>query len=114
MIFAFFLLIALYYGLESTADFFADFKWFESYNQLPIFWTLFYGKFIVALVFFLVFVALFALNFLLIRIIGGSGRGCSGPGGFLIPSWSASDSMGPRPGKRALRPWPGCVTSLRN
>ncbi len=74
LIFAFFLLFALYYGLESTADFFADFKWFESYNQLPVFWTLFYGKFIVALVFFLLFVALFALNFLLIRIIGGSGR----------------------------------------
>lgn len=68
------LLFVVYYSLSSMAEFYAEYKWFDSYSQANVFWTLFYGKFFVAAIFFIIFVALFALNFLLIRVIGGSGR----------------------------------------
>ncbi len=66
--------ILAYFLVQSMAGFYVDVQWFSSYNRLNVFWTLFYGKFYAAAVFFLLFVALFSLNFLLIRLIGGSGR----------------------------------------
>ena len=69
-----FIFILAYFFIQSVAEFYVDLQWFAGYNQVDTFWTLFYGKFYVAVIFFAVFVALFALNFLLIRLIGGSGR----------------------------------------
>jgi hypothetical protein len=69
-----FIFILGYFLIQSVAEFYVDLQWFAGYNQVDTFWTLFYGKFYVAVIFFFIFVALFALNFLLIRLIGGSGR----------------------------------------
>ena len=69
-----FIVIAAYFFIQSIAGFYVDLQWFGSHNQVNTFWTLFYGKFNVAVIFAFIFMSLFALNFLLIRVIGGSGR----------------------------------------
>ncbi|MCX7678370.1 MAG: UPF0182 family protein [Spirochaetes bacterium] len=70
----FLFVVVVYYSVRSIAEFYVEFKWFESYNQLKLFWTLFYGKFFVGLLFFFIFIGLFVFNFVLLRITGGSGR----------------------------------------
>ncbi len=64
----------LYVVLAVTSGFFLDYEWFRINDALQIFWVLFLTKFNVHVLFSGAFIALFALNFLLIRILGGSGR----------------------------------------
>ena len=64
----------VYFTLGSTATFFTDYEWFNINKGLDIFWVLFITKFNVSIIFGIIFVALFALNFLLIRVLGGKGR----------------------------------------
>ncbi len=64
----------LYFTLGSSSTFYTDYEWFNVNQGLHIFWVLFFTKFNVSVIFALVFIALFFLNFLLIRALGGKGR----------------------------------------
>jgi len=74
------LLIALtifitgYILVYSIGKFYIDYRWFSIYNHLDIFWILFLSKFNVQTIFWGIFIALFILNFILIRMLGGKGR----------------------------------------
>ncbi len=63
-----------YFLLQIVSHFYLDFEWFRINNGLNIFWTLLLTKFNVHALFTIVFIALFFLNFLLIRVLGGKGR----------------------------------------
>ncbi len=64
----------LYMLISFVSSFFIDYEWFRINEGLSIFWILFFTKFNVHSFFAVIFVALFFLNFLLIRILGGKGR----------------------------------------
>ncbi|MBN2402188.1 MAG: UPF0182 family protein [Spirochaetes bacterium] len=66
--------IVLYFVMQIISNFYLDFEWFKIKDGLNIFWTLIFTKFNVTLLFSLIFIILFFLNFLLIRILGGKGR----------------------------------------
>jgi hypothetical protein len=66
--------IFFYFILSMTAGIYTDYQWFTAYGGLNVFWTLFFTKFNVHLVFSLLFAGLFLLNFLLIKVLGGKGR----------------------------------------
>jgi uncharacterized protein len=66
--------IIVYFLLQVISNFYLDFEWFKIKDGLNIFWTLVFTKFNVTLLFSVVFIILFFLNFLLIRILGGKGR----------------------------------------
>lgn len=66
--------IVLYFILQMISNFYLDFEWFKINNGLNIFWTLMFTKFNVHFLFAVIFVALFFLNFLLMRLLGGKGR----------------------------------------
>jgi uncharacterized membrane protein (UPF0182 family) len=68
------LFIAVYAIIAMTAGFYVDYQWFDANGGLTIFWTLFTVKFQVHALFAAAFIALFFLNFLLIRLLGGRGR----------------------------------------
>ncbi len=67
-------LVFLYISASSIADFYMDYQWFMMYGGEVIFWRLMMTKFYVHTAFAVIFIALFFLNFLLIRILGGKGR----------------------------------------
>src|SRR5512136_2889384 len=64
----------LLFTAGSVAEFYVDYEWFSLYGGAVIFLRLFFTKFYVHAAFMLLFIALFFLNFLLIRIMGGKGR----------------------------------------
>ncbi len=66
--------IIIYFLLQVISNFYLDFEWFRIKNGLNIFWTLFLTKFNVQGLFSLIFIILFFLNFLLMRLLGGKGR----------------------------------------
>lgn len=66
--------IVIYVIIQMISNFYVDYEWFKVNNSLNVFWTLFLTKFNVQGLFSLVFIALFAFNFLLIRVLGGKGR----------------------------------------
>ena len=66
--------ILLYFSASYIAGFYADYQWFNAYNGTVIFWKLFLTKFYVHSSFSTLFIILFFLNFLLIRLLGGKGR----------------------------------------
>ena len=74
LIWGLFIFIIAYFLIQIISSFYVDFEWFRSYDQLGVFWTLFFTKFNVHAIFSALFIILFLLNFLLIRIIGGRGR----------------------------------------
>jgi len=74
MIWGLFIFIIAYFIVQIASSFYIDYEWFKSYDQLGVFWTLFFTKFNVQALFSLFFIILFFLNFLIIRIIGGKGR----------------------------------------
>ena len=65
---------AIYFLLTFTSNFYIDYEWFKINEGLNIFWVLFFTKFNVHLLFGILFVVIFSLNFLLIRALGGKGR----------------------------------------
>ncbi|MBN2078814.1 MAG: UPF0182 family protein [Spirochaetes bacterium] len=64
----------LYILIAFTSGFYIDYIWFKMYGGLSIFWVLLLTKFNVHLLFGVIFVGIFSLNFLLIRVLGGKGR----------------------------------------
>ncbi len=66
--------IVIYFLMQMISNFYLDFEWFKIKDGLNIFWTLMFTKFNVTVLFSLVFIIMFFLNFLLIRILGGKGR----------------------------------------
>ncbi|HOO72406.1 MAG TPA: UPF0182 family protein [Spirochaetota bacterium] len=68
------IIIASYILIAMSSGFYLDYQWFSINNGTGIFWTLFTTKFIVHAMFTVAFIALFFLNFLLIRLLGGKGR----------------------------------------
>ncbi|MFC1670021.1 UPF0182 family protein [Spirochaetota bacterium] len=66
--------IFLYFIIGYIANFYIDYEWFNINKTLQVFWVLFLTKFNVQLIFSIIFIILFSLNFLLIRILGGKGR----------------------------------------
>ncbi|MCP4129665.1 MAG: UPF0182 family protein [bacterium] len=68
------IVIIIYLSIGSVAGFYVDFTWFEINKGENVFWTLFTTKFSVHTLFAIVFIAIFFLNFLLIRLLGGKGR----------------------------------------
>ena len=66
--------IIIYFIIANISEFFIDYEWFKLYEGLKIFWILFFTKINVHTVFALIFIGIFFLNFLLIRILGGKGR----------------------------------------
>lgn len=63
-----------YFLLQLISHFYLDFEWFRINNGLDIFWTLLFTKSRVHALFAVFFIALFFLNFLLMRALGGKGR----------------------------------------
>ena len=68
------IVIILYIIIQLISKFYVDFRWFDIYNSLDIFWTLFFTRFNVHGMFSVTFIILFFLNYLLIRLLGGRGR----------------------------------------
>ncbi len=66
--------IIVYILVQLVSEFYVDYRWFSVNGQFNTFWTLFITKFDVQSIFTVLFVLLFAVNFILIRIIGGKGR----------------------------------------
>ncbi|MFH0976651.1 MAG: UPF0182 family protein [Spirochaetota bacterium] len=66
--------IILYFIMQIISGFYLDYEWFKIHNGLNIFSTLIFTKFNVTVLFAIIFIILFFLNFLLIRILGGDGR----------------------------------------
>lgn len=64
----------LYFTIGGISDLYIDYQWFKANEGKEIFFTLFFSKFNVGLIFGIIFIALFALNFLVIRLLGGKGR----------------------------------------
>ena len=64
----------IYFIISGCSDLYTDYQWFRANNGKEIFLTLFFSKFNIGLLFTIVFVALFLLNFLIIRLLGGKGR----------------------------------------
>lgn len=64
----------LYFLARYVSNFYIDYEWFRLNNGLQVFWVLFMTKFNVQAIFGISFIALFMLNFLLIRLLGGKGR----------------------------------------
>lgn len=68
------LVIAFYFLAKYVAEFYIDYEWFRLNEGLQVFWVLFMTKFNVQGIFGAIFIALFLLNFYLIRVLGGKGR----------------------------------------
>ncbi len=66
--------IILYFIVQLVSRFYIDYEWFKAYGHTGIFWTLFVTKFNVQGFFTVLFVVLFFLNFMLIRILAGKGK----------------------------------------
>jgi uncharacterized membrane protein (UPF0182 family) len=66
--------ILVYALLSILSGIYADYVWFGMHRGLNIFKVLFFTKFNVHLLFGFIFIAIFSLNFLLIRLLGGKGR----------------------------------------
>jgi len=66
--------IIIYFILRYISGFYIDYEWFKQNNGLSVFWVLFMTKFNVQALFGTVFIVLFLLNFLMIRLLGGKGR----------------------------------------
>lgn len=64
----------VFIGIKSISGFYIDYEWFKANQGLQVFWVMFLTKFKVHALFSVIFVGLFLLNFLLIRILGGEGR----------------------------------------
>ncbi|MFA5519207.1 MAG: hypothetical protein WDA74_08140, partial [Spirochaetota bacterium] len=64
----------VFIGIKSLSGFYIDYEWFKANQGLQVFWVMFLTKFKVHALFSVIFVGLFLLNFLLIRILGGEGR----------------------------------------
>ncbi|NLV66775.1 MAG: COG1615 family transporter, partial [Spirochaetes bacterium] len=67
-------ILVIYFILKYLSGFYIDFEWFRQNNGLSVFWVLFMTKFNVQAMFGTIFIVLFLLNFLMIRILGGKGR----------------------------------------
>lgn len=67
-------IILIYFAIGNLSGFYTDYEWFRINGGLKLFWILFFSKFNVGFFFTVLFVILFFLNFLLIRILGGKGR----------------------------------------
>ena len=74
IVIAFITLLIFYIIAKLTASFFIDYEWFKANDGLAIFWVMFFTKFNVQIIFGCIFIILFMLNFIVIRIIGGKGR----------------------------------------
>ncbi len=68
------LIIMVFSLLKSVSGFYIDYEWFKANGGLSIFWVMFFTKFNVHAIFSVIFIAIFLLNFLLMRILGGKGR----------------------------------------
>ncbi len=66
--------IVVYFIVQIVSGFYVDWEWFRINGHLNVFWTLLLTKFNVHGIFSAAFIALFFLNFLLIRLMAGSGR----------------------------------------
>ena len=66
--------IIIYFLISMTSGFYVDYEWFNINDGLNIFWILFSTKFLVHALYAVIFIALFFLNFLLIKLLGGKGR----------------------------------------
>ena len=66
--------IVVYFILKYISGFYIDFEWFKQNGGLSVFWVLFMTRFNVQALFGTVFIVLFLLNFLMIRLLGGKGR----------------------------------------
>jgi uncharacterized protein len=73
-IFIFIALVIFYFIAKYAAEFFLDYEWFKLNEGLEVFWVLFMTRFNVQALFGILFIGIFMLNFLLIRILGGKGR----------------------------------------
>jgi len=60
--------------LKYLSGFYIDYEWFRVNEGLPVFWIMFFTKFNVHAIFAGLFIGIFLLNFLLIKILGGKGR----------------------------------------
>ncbi len=65
--------IVIYFILKFLSGFYIDYLWFEQNAGLSVFWVLFMTKFNVQALFGIIFIVLFLLNFLMIRLLGGKG-----------------------------------------
>lgn len=65
---------AVFYFASYFSGFYVDYAWFAANSAEESFWVLFFAKFNVHLLFWGIFIALFFLNFLLIRVLAGKGR----------------------------------------
>src|SRR3990172_9196734 len=66
--------ILVYMLISILSGVYIDYEWFRIHRGINIFKVLFFTKFNVHLMFGLIFVLIFSLNFLLIRLLGGRGR----------------------------------------
>ena len=66
--------IVLYFLTQITSHYFIDYEWFTMQGHRNIFWTLFMTKFTVQGMFSLVFIGLFFINVLILRLLAGKGR----------------------------------------
>ncbi|MCL1865070.1 MAG: UPF0182 family protein [Spirochaetes bacterium] len=70
----FIILLILYLTIKYISNFYIDYEWFKINNGANIFWTLFFTKFNVQMIFGASFIGIFMLNFLLLGLIGRKGR----------------------------------------
>ncbi|MCL1833007.1 MAG: UPF0182 family protein [Leptospirales bacterium] len=68
------ILLVIYLIIKYTSNFYVDYEWFKINNGTNIFWTLFFTKFNVQMIFGASFIGIFMLNFLLLGLLGGKGR----------------------------------------
>lgn len=67
------ILVVLFIAYNFISELFLDYTWFDSYNQLEVFWTLFFTEFNIHMIFALIFFMLFTINFLFLRFTGNNG-----------------------------------------
>ncbi len=64
----------LYFLAKYISGFYIDYEWFRINDGVQVFWVMFLTKFNVQAIFGGIFIFLFLLNFVLIRLLGGRGR----------------------------------------
>ncbi|MCL2154751.1 MAG: UPF0182 family protein [Leptospirales bacterium] len=67
-------LLILFLIIKYISNFYIDYEWFKINNGVNIFWTLFFTKFNVQMIFGASFIGIFMLNFFLLGLLGGKGR----------------------------------------
>lgn len=69
----------LYFLTAFISEFYIDYEWFRINEGLTVFWVLFFTKFNVHILFSVIFVFIFFLNFIIIKFLAGKGGIFSGP-----------------------------------